>query len=214
MSPARRRAHPPPGRDAVGQGVDRPLPAQHELVEAVEIAPYREGDQLFVCRRHAVRSGGSAVARVHTFRRRGAAPVGGQFTFSAQALRMPRPPPHESTQPLFDPRPGCRGGCAPVGAAGRTAPGGGRVPAAPQPPLILQRRGASGNYGVTSSANVDELRRILARIRPPPNGCRRWLASRPRMCDAGRAGRASWGAWRRRAVARRAADRDRGPRPS
>ena len=38
-----------PAEDAVGQGIDRPLPAQHELVEAVEIAPYREGDQLFVC---------------------------------------------------------------------------------------------------------------------------------------------------------------------
>ena len=32
----------------VGQGIDRPLPAQHQLVEAVQVAAARAGDQLFV----------------------------------------------------------------------------------------------------------------------------------------------------------------------
>jgi hypothetical protein len=38
-----------PADDAVRQGIDRALPAHHQLVEAVEIAPHRAGDQLFVC---------------------------------------------------------------------------------------------------------------------------------------------------------------------
>ena len=69
--------------DAVRQGIDRPLPAQHELVEAVEIAPHRAGDQLFVCRRHP--DGRSVTLRspaFRSFRRRRGAAVGSHFTFS------------------------------------------------------------------------------------------------------------------------------------
>ena len=37
---------------AVRQGVDRPLPAHHELVEALDVTPDREGDEFFVGPRH------------------------------------------------------------------------------------------------------------------------------------------------------------------
>ena len=41
-----------PANHPVGEGVDRPLPTQHELVETVQISANGAGDQFLVCRRH------------------------------------------------------------------------------------------------------------------------------------------------------------------
>jgi phosphoglycolate phosphatase-like HAD superfamily hydrolase len=37
---------------AIREGIDRPFPAQDELVEAIQVAGPGLGDQFFVCRRH------------------------------------------------------------------------------------------------------------------------------------------------------------------
>ena len=65
--------------DAVRQGIDRPLPAQDELVEAVQVAPSRAGDQLFVGRGHQRRFHWASDAA-------GTALVGTHFTFAAQHI--------------------------------------------------------------------------------------------------------------------------------
>ena len=85
----------------VRQGINRPLPAQHQLVEAVQIAASRAGDQLFVthhscavsCKRWLAPPPGRCQPSSPALRFRRRAPPfrpDPHFTFALQHLRMPR----------------------------------------------------------------------------------------------------------------------------
>src|SRR5262249_25424282 len=46
-----------PADDAIRQGINRPLPAQYKLVEALHVAAHRASDELLVGPRHQVVAG-------------------------------------------------------------------------------------------------------------------------------------------------------------